>query len=118
MVDDQGSASETNPRNLGDQVADALIEDASFAWARVSAAEAEQGVEGGEFDFSVTFPTDFTASLESSQGENPHQASVILRTNDANSYLASTIGDQAVKRIQTQIVQQVNRCLLYTSRCV
>ena len=75
----------------------------------MSAAEAEAGVEGGEFDFSVTFPADFTASLESSQGESPHQASVVLRTNDANSYLASTIGDQATKRIQAQIVQQVNR---------
>lgn len=109
VVDDRGSASETSPRNLGEQVAESLIEDGSFAWKRVSAAKAEEGVEGGEFDFSVTFPTDFTVSLESSQGENPHQASVVLRTNDANSYLASTIGDQATKRIQAQIVQQVNR---------
>lgn len=109
VVDDTGSTNETSPRNLGEQVADSLIEDGSFAWKRVSAADAEAGVEGGEFDFSVTFPADFTASLESSQGENPHQASVVLRTNDANSYLASTIGDQATKRIQAQIVQQVNR---------
>ena len=109
VVDDTGSTSESSPRNLGEQVAESLIEDGSFAWKRVSAAEAEAGVEGGEFDFSVTFPADFTASLESSQGESPHQASVVLRTNDANSYLASTIGDQATKRIQAQIVQQVNR---------
>lgn len=109
VVDDTGSTNESSPRNLGEQVAESLIEDGSFAWKRVSAAEAEAGVEGGEFDFSVTFPADFTASLESSQGESPHQASVVLRTNDANSYLASTIGDQATKRIQAQIVQQVNR---------
>ena len=68
VVDDTGSTSESSPRNLGEQVAESLIEDGSFAWKRVSAAEAEAGVEGGEFDFSVTFPADFTASLESSQG--------------------------------------------------
>ena len=109
VVEDVGSANADAPRNLGAQVAKSLVEDGSFAWERVSAADAEAGVEAGDFDFSVTFPKDFTASLESSQGGDPHQAAVLLRTNDANSYLASTIGDQAVKRIQAKIVQQVNR---------
>ena len=49
VVDDTGSTSESSPRNLGEQVAESLIEDGSFAWKRVSAAEAEAGVEGGEF---------------------------------------------------------------------
>lgn len=109
VVEDAGSTNSDAPRNLGEQVSASLIEDGSFAWKKVTASEAETGVADGEFDFSVTFPADFTASLESSQGESPRQATVVLRTNDANSYLASTIGDQAVKRVQAQIVKQVNR---------
>lgn len=109
VVSDTGSTSGGTARNLGQSIADSLLEDGSFAWKKMTPAEAEYGVEHGLVDFSVTFPSDFTESLESSQSDAPRQGAVVLRTNDANSYLASTIGDQALKRIQAKIVQQVNR---------
>ena len=109
VVADEGVQHGDEVRSIGDDVAENLIEDGSFDWHRVSEANAEQGVEGGAYDFSVTIPKDFTASLESSQTDDPRQAEVILTTNDANSYLASTIGEQAVKQIREQVVRSVNQ---------
>lgn len=93
--------------NRGDEVADRVMADASFDWHRVSADEAAAGVLDGTYDFSLTLPASFTEDLESASGDDPHQATVTLTTNDANSYLASTIGTQATARIRESIVQAV-----------
>ncbi|PRI10798.1 YhgE/Pip family protein [Leucobacter massiliensis] len=95
-------------RSVGEEVAKALVDDGTFDWHRVSAREAARGVEQGVYDFSVTIPRDFTEALDSSDGDAPRQAQVILTTNDANSYLASTIGEQLVQRIQREVVRSVN----------
>lgn len=109
VVADEGVQHGDTVRSVGDEVAKNLVEDGSFDWRRVSAKEASDGVESGLYEFSVTLPKDFTQALESSRSDSPHQADVVLTTNDANSYLASTIGEQAVKRIQQQIVRSVNQ---------
>ncbi|WP_427871152.1 YhgE/Pip family protein [Leucobacter luti] len=110
VVEDAGAPPQDagDPRRvIGDEVADGLVKDGSFDWHRVSAKEAASGIDDGVYDFALTIPRDFTESLESSSGTEPHRAEVILTTNDANSYLASTIGEQAVKRVQAQIVRSV-----------
>ncbi|WP_336651337.1 MULTISPECIES: YhgE/Pip domain-containing protein [unclassified Leucobacter] len=109
VVSDVGVQQGDARRTIGDEVARNLIEDGSFDWHRVSAREAARGVEDGAYDFSVTLPRDFSEALGSSRGDDPHRAEVILTTNDANSYLASTIGEQAVKQIRQQVVRSVNQ---------
>lgn len=109
VVDDAGvpATEGTAARNVGDEVADELIADGAFDWHRVSAAEAAAGLDDSRFDFSITFPTDFSEALTSVQTDAPRQAQLILETNDANSYLAGTIGSQAVERIRTEVAEQV-----------
>lgn len=109
VVSDQGVKQGDDVRVIGDEVAKNLVEDGSFDWHEVSENDAETGVNNGVYDFVVTLPKDFSESLQSSQTDDPHRAEVVLTTNDANSYLATTIGEQAVQRIQKQIVQSVNR---------
>lgn len=103
VVDDEGG----DGRNVGDEVADGLIDDGTFDWHRVSAQRAEQGLDDGSFDFSITFPGDFTSALNSASTDDPHQAEVVFATNDANNYLASTIGKQAVATIKAEITREV-----------
>uniref|UniRef100_UPI00384E83C3 YhgE/Pip family protein n=1 Tax=Mycetocola spongiae TaxID=2859226 RepID=UPI00384E83C3 len=109
VVADAGTTENGVTTNYGRDVAEGLISDGTFAWAEVSASEAERGVKNGDFDFSLTLPRDFSEALASSQTAQPRQAEVLLTTNDANSYLAGTIGEQAAKTIQTQIVATVNK---------
>ncbi|SDR98199.1 YhgE/Pip family protein [Microterricola viridarii] len=108
VVEDTGAEGPSGFTNYGEQIADELVKDGTFAWHEVSAAEAQAGVDDSSFDFSVTIPADFSEQLVSSSGSEPQQATVILTTNDANGYLASTIGETAIKEIQRQIVATVN----------
>ncbi|MCG7417473.1 YhgE/Pip domain-containing protein [Microbacterium sp. ACRRU] len=107
VVDDTGAQINGTSRNLGDEAAGELLDSDTFEWHRVSADQAASGLERGDFDFIVTVPADFSDAVASLASDSPRQASIELRTNDANNYLASTIGSQAVARIQTSVAQKV-----------
>ena len=111
VVADEGSPAteDTAARNVGDEVADELIADGAFDWHRVSADEAADGLADSSYDFVITLPADFSEALASIQTDDPRQAEIILETSDANSYLAGTIGEQAVKTIRTTVAEQVGR---------
>ncbi len=107
VVDDQGAEVNGQQRNLGDEAAEQLLDSDTFEWHRVSSDQADAGLEAGDFDFIVTLPSDFTEAVASLSSSTPRQADIELRTNDANNYLASTIGTQAVARIQSSVAKKV-----------
>ena len=109
VVADNGATIDGARHNYGDEVADQLVADGTFEWHRVSASMAKAGVADASYDFGVTIPADFSEAISSPAGDSPRQATVTLTTNDTNSYLASTIGNQAAKSIREAIVQKVNR---------
>lgn len=112
LVDlDQGAPASDGDGTVdyGSQVADQLIDDGAFGWRRMDAAQAREALRTGDVDFSVTLPEDFSLALTSAAGDDPHQATLVLATNDANNYLASSIGSQAVERIRSSVAELVGR---------
>lgn len=109
VVDDEGASIDGSAIDYGEKVAEQLVHDDSFDWHIVTPGTAATGVDSSRYDFSITFPRDFSAALASASGRSPRQATVTLTTNDANSYLATTIGTQTAEKIRTSIVQQVNQ---------
>ncbi|WP_438853664.1 YhgE/Pip family protein [Agromyces sp. M3QZ16-3] len=111
VVEDEGApATDDAPaRNVGDEVADELIADGAFDWHRVSAEQAATGLDDSTYDFAITLPADFSDALASLGTDQPRQAEILLSTNDANSYLAGTIGAQAVERIRAAVAEQVGQ---------
>ncbi|WP_194764460.1 YhgE/Pip family protein [Microbacterium sp. UFMG61] len=115
VVDDQGApepttgtdASTGETVNYGEDVADNLIEGNAFDWQRMSVDEAADALRQGTVDFTVTIPADFSTALTSAAGDDPHQARIELETNDANNYLASSMGTQAVEKIRSSVAQTV-----------
>ncbi|MEH3089209.1 MAG: YhgE/Pip domain-containing protein [Microbacterium arborescens] len=103
------SSDGTGTVDYGSQVAEQLIDGGAFGWQRMSAIEAQEALRTGEVDFSVTLPEDFSLALTSAAGEAPRQATIALATNDANNYLASSIGTQAVERIRSSVAELVGR---------
>ncbi len=108
VVADRGATVDGTQTDYGDQVAKDLVAGHSFDWHRVSAKEAAAGVRDSRYDFSVTLPAEFSADLASVASADPRKARVVLTTNDANSYLASTIGKQAVQTLRATVAQEVN----------
>lgn len=107
VVSDTGATIGTEHQNLGESAAQAIAESGTFDWQLVSHDEAQLGLEQGNYDFSVEFPADFSSDVASLAGVNPKQARIILQRNDANNYLASTIGTQAMAQIQTTVTEQI-----------
>ncbi|MFE1646296.1 YhgE/Pip family protein [Microbacterium sp. P01] len=95
--------------DYGDQVADQLLEGRAFDWQLLSATDASAALSDGAVDFVVTLPSDFSDALTSVAGDSPRQAQISLETNDANNYLASTIGTQAVEQIRRSVAQLVGK---------
>jgi putative membrane protein len=108
VVADEGETdADGTVTNYGDQVADQLVEDGAFDWQRMSASGAADALAHGAVDFTVTIPTDFSDALASAAGTDPRQATLSLATNDANNYLASTIGSQAIEKIRSSVAKLV-----------
>ncbi len=107
VLDDGTTDADGTTTNYGDQVADQLVEDGSFDWQRMTASGAAAALEHGAVDFTVTIPADFSDALGSAAGTAPRQATLELATNDANNYLASTIGSQAIQTIRTSVAELV-----------
>ena len=115
VVDDAGAATPTTGDdaptgetvNYGEDVADNLIEGNAFDWQRMTADGAAAALRDGAVDFTVTIPADFSTALTSAAGEAPEQARIELETNDANNYLASSMGTQAVEKIRSSVAELV-----------
>ncbi|MFT4158103.1 MAG: YhgE/Pip family protein [Microbacterium sp.] len=110
VVNDEGAPSTSNDGstvNYGRDVADNLIDGNAFDWQLMTAEQGAQALHDGTVDFMVTIPADFSAALTSVVSDNPHQARIELDTNDANNYLASSMGAQAVEKIRSSVAQLV-----------
>ncbi|PZQ87429.1 MAG: hypothetical protein DI534_14560 [Leifsonia xyli] len=107
VVEDTGGTRNGEHVVVGDEVAAQLLDSGTFDWREVSAAEAKRGLAASRYDFAVTIPSDFTEALLSVATDSPRQAQLELATNDAGSYLASTIGKQAAAKLLATITQQV-----------
>ena len=109
VVEDTGGTLDGKAVNYGDDVRDQLLDDASVGWQVTSAADAEEGVRNGEFDFILTLGPDFSNALTSAGGNEPKQAVVELTTNDTNSFLATTIAGQVAEKVRTSITERVGK---------
>ena len=109
VVEDAGATSNGTTTNYGEKVADNLVEGKAFDWNRMSASAARTALKNGDVDFTVTVPKTFSEALLSASGTTPHQARIELETNDANNYLASSIGSGAVEKIRRSVAEMVGQ---------
>ncbi|MBC9227552.1 YhgE/Pip domain-containing protein [Aeromicrobium sp. 636] len=108
VVEDQPAESKQSGRiDAGREVARDLVKDGSFDWREVSAADADRGVENGEYLFALTIPRGFSEALASTADFDPKKGTLILTTNEANNYLSATIADQVLSRVSASIDQNV-----------
>ncbi len=109
VVEDAGATgTDGTPLNAGREVADQLLESGDFGWHEVGRAVAKAGVDDGTFDFALVIPRDFSAALTSSAGADPEQARLTMLTNDANSYLSTTIANTVTTKVRDAISERVS----------
>lgn len=100
---DAGSTLNGKPLQAGDDVAGQLVDSGDLDWRTTDAQDAADGVSDGTYYFSVTIPEDFSADIASAGGADPTAASLQVTYNDANSFLASTLGKTAMTQVQAAV---------------
>jgi len=109
VVKDTGATVDGKTVNYGKRVAHDAVEDGTFDWTITSSAKATAGIKSGDYDFVFTIPANFSTALTSSSGESPQRAEIVMTTDDTNSYLASTIAEQAGTAMRTTVSEQVGK---------
>lgn len=118
LVDlDRGAAVEGEPLHAGQDVTRRLLASGDLYWAEVSETRASDGVRAGDYYFAVTVPADFSAALASAGGDAPRSARLEVTYDDANSYLATTLGRSAMQEVRDAVAatageQAVDRVLV------
>ncbi|MBW0254944.1 YhgE/Pip domain-containing protein [Cellulomonas sp. PS-H5] len=100
---DEGATRDGEPLHAGDDVVDELLDSDALDWRQVDADEAAAGVTDGTYYFAVTLPGDFSTDIASIGGDAPTSAEIDVTYNDANSYLASTLGRSAMTQIRAAV---------------
>lgn len=105
IVNNDTGVSATGERvDAGDQVVKSLIASGQLDLEEVSEDDAVAGLADGKYYYTITIPENFTAAVESPNGDNPEKANLVFTFNDANNYLATIIGQDASE----QVINQVN----------
>nr|WP_217271360.1 YhgE/Pip domain-containing protein [Frigoribacterium sp. VKM Ac-2836] len=106
---DAGTTVDGEAVNYGDEVSDQITDGGDFDWHVVSAAQAAAGLRDQTYDFTFTIPKTFSDDLTSASGDDPTRAQITLATSDVNSYLSSTIAEQAAKTIRASVTEKVGK---------
>ncbi|QYF72915.1 YhgE/Pip domain-containing protein [Cryobacterium sp. PAMC25264] len=100
---DTGATRDGDPVTAGDDLVDKLLDGNDLGWVETSAADAATGVIDGDYYFSVTIPADFSTDAVSAGTDTPTPAEVQVDYNDSNSFLASTLGKQAMVQLRDAV---------------
>ncbi|HEY0188458.1 MAG TPA: YhgE/Pip domain-containing protein [Cellulomonas sp.] len=104
LVDaDTGATLDGEALAAGQEVTDQLVASADLDWQLTDAEDAAAGVADGTYYFAVTIPADFSADIASAAGDSPTSAQIQVTYNDANSFLASTLGKSAMAQVQAAV---------------
>ncbi|MGB3884660.1 YhgE/Pip family protein [Gordonia sp. (in: high G+C Gram-positive bacteria)] len=96
---DQAVQANGQTLNAGERVNAELLGAGELDLHETSAAEAADGLAHGKYYFTITIPKDFSSSIASATGSDPHKAKIEFAFNDANNYLAGIIGQTAASRV-------------------
>mgnify|MGYP001577725579 CR=1 FL=1 len=107
VVQDEGATISGEHREAGTEIATRLTDSGDLRWVRTDADDARTGVEDGDYYFAVTIPADFSQRIADVAGDDPTAASIAVTYNDANSFLATTLGRSAMEQVQTAVREEI-----------
>ncbi len=107
--EDVGASRDGESITAGADLVDELTSRNDLDWQVTDAADATTGVTDGDYYFAVTIPADFSESAVSVGSDDPKPATVEVDYNDSNSFLASTLGKQAMIQLRDTVAEQVGQ---------
>lgn len=114
---DEGATVDGEKVEAGKEIVDALHENDQLSWIDTTAEDANNGVKDGRYYFALELPENFSQAVTSPETDDPEQAQLRVTYNDANGYLSTMIGQNAMREVQLAVsdkisAQVVDRILL------
>lgn len=91
--------------HAGQDFTDNLVEAHNFGWHVTNEADAEDGLRSGRYYLTVVVPPNFSKDLVSGSTNNPRQAQITMRRNDANGFVIGSVTGQAQNKIEKAVDQ-------------
>lgn len=109
---DTGASLAGKQLNVGDTVIKQLKSDHQLNWKFASADKADARLKTGKYYAEIIIPKNFSQSLASIAGDNPHKAKLIYKANSRDSPMGGKITETAAKtlvnKVQTNFLETVN----------
>ncbi|WP_151529357.1 MULTISPECIES: YhgE/Pip domain-containing protein [Corynebacterium] len=105
--EDAGAEVDGQRIDAGKQIEEGLLEDQSLDWITVTEQDALEGVKTGEYYFAVTLPENFSQAVASPTSENPEKARIVTHYNDANGWLSTLIGQNAMRQVLAVVSDKI-----------
>ena len=99
---------------IGTQLTQQLLEDASLDFQLVDQQTAQEGLAKGNYYMVITIPQDFSANAATLTQAQPHQMELKYQTNPGTNYIASKLSESAMKEIQAGVREKVTQTYVET----
>jgi len=109
VVEDRPAVADGTPVHVGQDLVSELRKSDSFDWELVSAQQAANGLQSGEYYMSLTVPRDFSARLAHADSDHPRRARLQVRANEGTNLLASQIGQRVFLEVQSSLSRVTSR---------
>lgn len=106
--DQAATASDGTEVSAGDDLVDTLLDRRDLDWHLTDADDAQDGMSNGGYYFAVTIPEDFSQRI-ASLDTDAQTAEIEVDYNDTNSFLADTLGKQAMKQVRDTLAETVSQ---------
>lgn len=103
-LDEPAETSDGDTLSAGADVLTELLDGKDLDWRVLDADAAKQQVADGDVYFAVTIPRDFSATL-AGLDDDPRAGEIVVTYNDNNSFLASTLGRQAMSQLREAVAE-------------
>ncbi len=95
--------------HIGKNLAEELKGNDSLDFCFPSEEDAEKGLETGRYYMVITIPEDFSENAAALTAPSPEKMVLQFKTNPGTNYIASKMGETAMKELKNSIREEVTR---------
>ena len=95
--------------DIGGTLMEELKNNDSLDFQFPSETEAQKGLEDGTYYMVITIPEEFSAHASSLTGANPEKMTLAYETNPGTNYIASKMGETAMKELESSVREEVTK---------
>lgn len=106
---DQKIKYEGKTLNVGKELVDNLMDNASMKFEEVTKEEAEQGIKDGKYYMVITIPNDFSKNASTLTDKKPKKMELSYQTNPGTNYIASKMSESAMEKIKSEVSSEVTK---------